>query len=186
MRLIQRLAPQFTALIALGCLAGVAQASAPMPLLKTKKSFISSAFCKKHTCKFIAKAPAGQFDQFHYLVDGRENIVIWRVTSDRKRLNYTTEAGFQEFIGRIQGIQVNWYGQMQDRYRSYELASALTEAITGKKVVANYVEDVLNSKEKKLKVNQYAQARIVYSTAPSAPVGTMSYMVELIKKDLTE
>ena len=99
------------------------------PFLRTKASFITSSFCKVHSCKLVAKVPSDRLDQFHYDVDGSQRVVVWRVTSDQKRRWGPENA---KYVGIVHGVSMVWYG-IQDTPGGIEkLLAQLVTFATGK------------------------------------------------------
>lgn len=109
-------------------------AASAAPFLGTKASFVTSAFCKAHTCKHVATVPSGHLDQFHYDVAGKYRVVVWRYPTDAKRL-WGPEAA--PVAGKVQGVGVIFYGVQDTPFGAQNFVGQLMTFATGKSTPAS-------------------------------------------------
>lgn len=104
------------------------------PFLGTTASFMTSAFCKAHSCKHVATVPtsvAAHFEQFHYDVDKKYRVVVWRITSDKTKLSPSTL-----MAGQVRAVGIEWYGLQDTPFGAENFVAQLMTFATGKSTTA--------------------------------------------------
>lgn len=92
---------------------------------------MTSAFCKRHACKHVATVPthvSGAYEQFHYDVDKKYRVVVWRITSDKSKLSPQNTSP----AGQVRGVGIEWYGIQETPFGAESFTAELMTFATGK------------------------------------------------------